>query len=284
MQVTYSVGKVSTQEEFSREESALSAATSTTAFFHMGPLAGFGRMLKKEMSDWYGTRRWLWVGGAATLLIGAMQVAFYIGAQSAAANGDSIPGGFPVQILMQLLGSYLVMAAVLVSMSEIIEEKKSGTAAWIMSKPASHYAFILSKWVAASVNVGVLGVLIPGTVGLALAHVFFGTPVSIADSAPALGILVLYYAMTVAFTIFLGVVTKSQGAVAAIAIGFIVLLPALNIVPGAAAAFLPTSMATVALALVQTGELLSYLPMLSGAIVLVVSLVAAALLFKRQEL
>lgn len=282
MEATYNGNNSTTQQDDTIE--VITTTATSTSIPRVGPLGGFGHMLKKQMRDWYSTRRWLWVGGLATGVIVGIVLAIYIAAQVAATQGESIPEDFVLQVLMTLLGSYFVMTAVLVSMSEVIEEKKSGTAAWIMSKPASRYGFILSKWVAASINISVLGLLIPGITGLALVSLLFGVTLSIANIALALGILVLYYTMTVALTIFLGVVMKSQGAVAAVAIGMIVLLPMLNVLPGTVSAFLPTSMATVATTLIETGELLTYLPMFGGVILLVASLVAGSVLFNKQEL
>ena len=283
MQTTYSSDNANTLQDYSTRATATATATAT-AKPPTGPLVGFGHILKKQMRDWYGTRKWLWVGGISTLIAAGLQLAMYLAAQLAAADGESIPVDVLTQMPMILLGNIFIMIPVLVSIGEVIEEKKSGTAAWIMSKPASRFSFILSKWVATSINITVLGLLLPGIASFTLASLLFGVDFGIGSVAAALGVLTLYYIMMVAVTLFLGVGMKSQGAVAAVAIGSITLMPMMTILPDAVIALLPTSMAAVATALVQTGELMSYIPVISGAAILVVSLAAASALFNRQEL
>jgi ABC-2 type transport system permease protein len=240
-------------------------------------------MLKKQMRDWYGTRKWLWVGGISTLLGAAFSLMMYVAAQAAASEGDAIPPEMLVDMPMILLGTILVLVPVLLAMGEVVEEKKSGTAAWIMSKPASRYGFILSKWVAVSFNVVLLSLILPGITTFALSSVLFNVSFSITSVAGALGILALYYTTVVAATIFFGVVMKSQGAVAAIVIGALTLLPMINIVP-VLWELLPTTMFNVASVLVKTGQVLSYLPIMGGVVAVVMSLAAALVVFNRQEL
>lgn len=278
MQATYSNETVTTHQDYSTRAIAAETVKPPT-----GPFVGFGHIFKKQMRDWYGTRRWLWVGGLAALLAAAFPLLMYVASQAAAAEGEAIPVDILIDMPMILLGTILVLAPVLLAMGEVVEEKKSGTAAWIMSKPASRYSFILSKWAAVSINVVLLGLLLPGVTTFALSSVLFNVSFSITSVAGALGILALYYTTVVAATIFFGVVMKSQGAVAAVLIGAMTLLPMVNVLP-AVTAVLPTTMFNIASALVHTGQVLSYLPMVGGAVVTVASVVGALVAFNRQEL
>lgn len=278
MQATYSNETVTTHQDYSTW-----AIAAVNAKVPTGPFVGFGHIFKKQMRDWYGTRRWLWVGGVAALLAAAFPLLMYVASQAAAAEGEAIPVDILIDMPMILLGTILVLAPVLLAMGEVVEEKKSGTAAWIMSKPASRYSFILSKWAAVSINVVLLGLLLPGVTTFALSSVLFNVSFSITSVAGALGILALYYTTVVAATIFFGVVMKSQGAVAAVLIGAMTLLPMVNVLP-AVTAVLPTTMFNIASALVHTGQVLSYLPMVGGAVVTVASVVGALVAFNRQEL
>jgi ABC-2 type transport system permease protein len=278
MQATYSNENVTTHQDYPTRTVAAERAKVPT-----GPFVGFGHMLKKQMRDWYGTRKWLWVGGISTLLGAAFSLLMYVAAQAAASEGDAIPPEMLVDMPMILLGTILVLVPVLLAMGEVVEEKKSGTAAWIMSKPASRYGFILSKWVAVSLNVVLLSLLLPGITTFALSSMLFNVSFSITGIAGALGILALYYTTVVAATVFFGVVMKSQGAVAAIVIGALTLLPMINFVP-VLWELLPTTMFNVASVLVKTGQVLSYLPIVGGVVTAAASLAAALVVFNRQEL
>jgi ABC-2 type transport system permease protein len=278
MQATYSNENVTTLQDYSTRAVAASAANAPT-----GPFVGFGHMLKKQMRDWYGTRKWLWVGGASALLGAAFPFLMYLASQVAASEGEAIPVKMLIDMPMILLGTILVIVPVLLTMGEVVEEKKSGTAAWIMSKPASRYGFILSKWVAISANVVLLGLTLPGVTAFALSSVLFNVSFSITNIAGALGILALYYTTVVAATLFFSVVLKSQGAVAAVVLGAMLLLPMINFMP-LIVELMPTTMFNIASALVHSGQVFSYLPMVSGAGITVASLAAAMVAFNRQEL
>jgi ABC-type transport system involved in multi-copper enzyme maturation permease subunit len=278
MQATYSNENVSTHQDYSTSAVAASAANAPT-----GRFVGFGHMLKKQMRDWYGTRKWLWVGGASALLGAAFPFLMYLASQVAASEGEAIPVKMLIDMPMILLGTILVIVPVLLAMGEVVEEKKSGTAAWIMSKPASRYGFILSKWVAITVNVVLLSLLLPGATAFALSSVLFNVSFSITSIAGALGILALYYTTVVAATLFFSVVLKSQGAVAAVVLGAMLLLPMINFMP-LVVELMPTTMFHIASALVHTGQVFSYLPIVSGAAITAASLAAAMVVFNRQEL
>ena len=251
----------------------------------VGPLLGFGHMLKKELRDWFSTRRWLWVGGISTGLIAGILSLVAFGVQAAKAEGQPAPTEGLAVLPIALVGSMLVIGAVLVAMGEVIEEKKSGTAAWIMSKPASRIAFILSKFTASTIGVLLLVLLVPGAVGLGLTTFFFGAQFALLSVVLAFAILALYFVMTVAITVLLSVVMPAQSAVAAAGLGVVFGLPLIaTMLPQAIVPWLPTTMEKVAEAVIVTGQLPGVQSLITGAVVLVFSVIAACALFTRQEL
>ena len=183
------------------------------------------------------------------------------------------------------MGSLLILTAVIVAMGEIIEEKKSGTAAWIMSKPASRIGFVLSKWAASTISVVLLGVLIPGAISLGLAGVLTGQMPSLGNIELSLGLMAFYYAVFVSFTIFLGTFLPAQNAIAAAGIGSLMLLAiGGSVVPQSIAEWLPTNLNTLSAAALSTGSIFSFNPLISGAVILVGSVLGACAIFSRQEL
>ena len=100
----------------------------------------------------------------------------------------------------------------------IIDDKVSGTAAWILSKPVSKKAYLLSKLTASILAIIVVSVVINGVVGYGVFSVF-GYTLNIPGFLMTLGltgIVVVYFAC---LTIMLGTFSTSRGKVLAIAVG-----------------------------------------------------------------
>ena len=103
----------------------------------------------------------------------------------------------------------------------IIREKQLGTAAWVMSKPASRESFILAKWFAYSFSSTTLFLAFPAVVYMIQSQVLWHqTPLLI----PFLGgwlVMVLQLQFYLALTLVLGTLFNARGPVAGIALGFL---------------------------------------------------------------
>ena len=60
------------------------------------------------------------------------------------------------------------IAVIIIMKDTLVGEKQSGTAAWVLSKPVSRPAFILSKLAANSIGVLATIVILPGVVAFIL--------------------------------------------------------------------------------------------------------------------
>jgi ABC-2 type transport system permease protein len=261
------------------------APVSGVALPRPGRLPGFGNMLKKELRSWFRTPRGLILAGANSgLLVGL--VALLAVALQLDPTGEARGQGAQFAVIVpQMLSGLLILSAVVACMGEVVEEKKSGTAAWILSKPASRGGFILSKAIASTLAVLSLGVLVPGVIGLGLSSLLLGTPFPLDRIAAGLALIGGFFVIIVVATILLGVIFKDQRGVAAVGIG-IVLVPALAsaFLPAAVNDLMPQTLGTLGTVMIATGALASVTPIVSGAILTVACLAAAALLFRRQEL
>jgi ABC-2 type transport system permease protein len=103
----------------------------------------------------------------------------------------------------------------------IVGEKQLGTAAWIMSKPASRSAFVLAKLAAHAGAFLVLAVALPALVFCLESVVAgWGMPPLVAF-AGGLVVLTLHLLFYLALTITLGTLLSSRGPIAGIGIGFL---------------------------------------------------------------
>ncbi|MFW9910921.1 MAG: hypothetical protein ACFFEU_00490 [Candidatus Thorarchaeota archaeon] len=100
----------------------------------------------------------------------------------------------------------------------VIDEKLSGIAAWILSKPVSKKAYLLSKLAASILAIIGVSVVINGVIGYGVFSVF-GYTLSIPGFLMNLGLAGIVVAYSVCLTVMLGTFTTSRGKVLAAAVG-----------------------------------------------------------------
>lgn len=195
----------------------------TTIFANHG--AGFRPLFVKENRKWWGTSRWwvqllLWV----VVLNGLLATILFVLPTLTTPDGEPVMPESPItggiQIFFGLGALALAIAIPVLMQDEIIGEKQSGTADWILSKPVARSAFILSKAVAHALNVTLLLVIAPalGAYGLfTLAEPGAVAPVPFALAA-ALTLLHTLFYFTLA--LLLGVVVTNRGVVLGVTLGF----------------------------------------------------------------
>ncbi|AHY45564.1 ABC-2 family transporter protein [Rubrobacter radiotolerans] len=188
-----------------------------------GPLSGFRNLVGKENGEW--TR------GPAIIAHGViwMVIVAFISAAIAYIRGEMEPSYTPADInragalMFFVLGSVAsVIAVVARTQGAIIGEKQLGTAAWVLSKPASRRAFVLAKLVVNYRWLLSVTLLFP-----ALAFYVLSVAVSGAPQPPLLflggfAILALGLFFYLALSLFLGTVFESRGPLAGCVFGFMV--------------------------------------------------------------
>ena len=183
-------------------------------------LTGFFNLTRNEITLWWRTRRWLvntitWVA----ILDGILAIMLGASAGEAAALGLDLSSEGTI-VLMTLTLISLAIGAVIIGQGAIIDEKLSGTAAWILSKPASRTAFILAKLIAHSLGLLVTGILIPGAIGFVVLTAVGGS-FAIGNFAAALGIAFLNVVFYLAFTLMLGTLSNGRGAAIGLPMAFL---------------------------------------------------------------
>ena len=196
-----------------------------------GWLAGFGNMLGKELGEWFRTRRWLWqlliwlivIDGFVALLLFVLPALASI-MPALKPTAEAAFSGLPPEIgSVSMYFTMVVMAGsigvVILAQDEIIQEKMSGTAAWILSKPAARPAFILTKLLSNTIGALIFIIVLPGVV--ALGEVFLATHrlVPLAPFLAGAGVLMLELFFYISLVILLGVLFESRGPVMGIAFG-----------------------------------------------------------------
>jgi ABC-2 type transport system permease protein len=194
--------------------------------------SGLSNLMNAGFGSWWGTRTW-W---AQSLVWTAI-----INGTLATVVWRKVPGD--VTAVATLYGIMTMMAAIAVTirMQEVIVgEKRSGTAAWVLSKPVSRTAFILSKLVPNAVGIVVTMIAIPSGVlfaQLALAGIEV-SPALFALGAAVAALNLLFY---LTLTLMLGTLFDVGGPVIAIPLVFAFGQQLVVGIPGLAS-FLPWSL------------------------------------------
>jgi len=251
---------------------------------------GLGPLLRKELLEAWRTRRILVVAIVFTAFgIGSPFLARYTPELVKALAGSQLQIVIPPPTVRDAADQFLknvgqagILTAVLLAMGSVALEKERGTAALLLSKPASRGAYLLAKMLAITTTLAVgLGIAAAG--GYAYTAFLFEAlpPVGwAAMTALLLLMLVVYASLT-----FVGsVLTRSSMAAAAIGVGGLVLVALISAWP-TIGPYSPGGLSAPGRALAlgtdpgnPVGPILVNLGLLAGL------LLASWLAFRRQEL
>ncbi len=189
-------------------------------------LSGFSNMFKKEMGDWFQTRRWivqtiLWV----LIINGFLAFLLFVVPQIDQSQGNSASGQDLMAMGLSFLFNFSVIAGaigtLIMAQDEIVGEKQTGTAAWILSKPIARVSFILSKLCANSLGILIFIVLVPGLLGIVEITAASGKLVELPAYFLAMGVLFLGLLFYLTFAIMLGTLFHQRGPVIGISLGLL---------------------------------------------------------------
>lgn len=254
-------------------------------------MTGLGLLLRKELLEQTRTMR-IFVVAIVFALFGILSplTAKYLPDILKAVGGDQIPLGLiptpktadAVDQFLKNLGQFGAFTAILLAMGAVATEKERGTAALILTKPASRAAFLVAKLVAISVDLFV-ATAAAGVLGYYYTVVVFEA-LPVPGYAAMCGLLWISMVVYAALT-FLGS-TLVRSAAAGAGIGFLLL-----VVTGIVSAlptigpYMPESLAIPARALaLGTTPADVAGPLLANAGIIAGSGLLAWVAFRRQEL
>lgn len=181
---------------------------------------GLGNLLRKEFGQWWTTRLW-WIQTLIWMLI--------LNGVTTVIMMDS-SGMTPDELVDESVRTFFLVAAtavgigiVLTLQGSIVGEKELGTAAWVMSKPASRASFVVAKLIAHFTGFAVTSIIIPAGVFLVVANLILPQPVPYGPFASGLAVLGLNVLFYVTLTLALGCFFKGRGPIAGIGITLILM-------------------------------------------------------------
>jgi ABC-2 type transport system permease protein len=252
---------------------------------------GLSNLLRGEYSAWFKSSRWwkqllVWLA-----IINGMMALMIIATAEAAKDGNDGP---PLLFMYGIFGGMFVAFGVMIIMQRVlVREKQSGTASWVLSKPVTRTAFVVSRLVANSIAILLTAVIMPGVI----LYITLGVSSDIGWLSPfgftaALLMVSLHTFYWIAFVLMMGTLLDSSAGVIAVpmVLYFVFwympgLIPAVVYISPLLLTFSPAPEQMSALSVsFMTGEpVFSWLPLISTVVSCVIFIAVAIWRFNRQE-
>lgn len=209
----------------------------------------------------------------------------------AAQDGNDGP---PILLMYGIFGGMFVAFGVMIIMQRVlIKEKQSGTAAWVLSKPATRTAFVVSRLIVNTIAILLTSVIVPGVilyVSLGLfSHLGWLSPLGFAAALLMVSLHTFYW---IAFVLMMGTLVESSAGVIAVPMALFFffwmgtgLVPALVYLAPLLLIFTPApdQMNSLAGSFITGEPVFSWLPLISTIISCVIFIAVAIWRFNRQE-
>ena len=260
-------------------------------------LAGFLNLFRNENAMWWRTRRWLISVVVWTLLVnGILALALYapVDETGPPPSADTVDPSNPVVLGTTLLlivgGLTTAVGAVITMQGVVIDEKKSGTAEWILSKPVSRAAFIMAKWSANLLASLLITIILQGIIAYVLISARSGSALSVSNFVAALSLQSLHMLFYLSLTLMLGTLFDGRGAVLGIPLGlllgaqlFLLVVPSLAEIMPWVLAIPPNGPDSLATLAMRGQPLPTITPIIATAGWIIVFVVVSVWRFGREE-
>ena len=177
---------------------------------------GLNNMLRSGLARWFKTRTW-WI----QCLIWGSLVGLVISGIAFNPEPPTLPD--LLMIFTIFVGLFPAIGVVIIMQDALVGEKREGTAAWVLSKPVTRQAFVLSKVIANSVGVLSTMVVVPCVIGyiiLSIAHKSALDPLGFLASMLVIFISHFFF---LSLTLMLGTFFDSRGPVIGIPLAILFL-------------------------------------------------------------
>lgn len=192
-------------------------------------LRGFGNLLRKENRAWWGTRRW-WVHALLwpALICGLLANMLFVPTIANLATEAEIAsaGGLTAHIMLMGLSALfefgtaaLAIGTVILFQDLIISENQSGVTEWLLSKPITRRAYIVSKLVANTMSVLILLIGLPSVIGYGMLSLRMESLFPVLPFLSAVGVMSVHTCFYLTLTLMLGTLLNNRGLILGIGLG-----------------------------------------------------------------
>lgn len=185
---------------------------------------GFSNLLKRESKkSWTGrrilTQTMLWI----LLIDGLLAFSLFIMPTMTDPDGNLLFEDNPMQtsseMFVGLCAVALAIGVIVMMQDAIIQEKQTGTAAWILSKPVSRFAFISAKFAAGTMVLLFLMILPTALGAYALFWMYEPGAITLPHLFAAMAVIALHALFYLTLSLLLGTLTDRRGLLLAVTFG-----------------------------------------------------------------
>lgn len=192
--------------------------------------SGFASLLRKENRAAWGGRRWLvqsviWLGLFNGLLAFMLFLAPTMRSGPAVPPGMENPTALGLSLFFTLLVQFGAVGAVILAHDKIVGEKLAGTLAWVLSKPVSRQAVVISKLASGAIRTLLFIVAVPGLVAYIEISIVADKPIAAVSFLLALGTAWVSLAFYLTLALMLSAVFDQRSVILASAFGVMFSLP-----------------------------------------------------------
>jgi ABC-2 type transport system permease protein len=251
---------------------------------------GLGNLLQGEYSAWFKSSKWwkhlaLWFA-----IINVMMAILILSSTKIAQEGGEMPG--PIFMYGIFGGMFVAVGVMIVMQRVLIAEKNSGTAAWVLSKPVTRTAFVVSRLVVNSIAILLTSVIVPGVIFYVTLGFSATGWLSPFGFLAGLLMISLHAFFWIALVLMMGSLSESSGVVIAVpmVLFFIIWMgppstSALNYISPLLLTFSPApeQMNALSVSFMTGAPVFSWLPLISTVVFCVIFIAVAIWRFNRQE-
>jgi ABC-2 type transport system permease protein len=260
----------------------------------MVPVAGAGwnrglaNTLRGELDRWFSNRRW-W----RQILIWALSVNLIYLIVAVSTPPERIELDTTLLLFNIFMGLAGPIGVSIIMQGAVVGEKRSGTAAWVLSKPVSRPAFILSKLIANTAGIVVTLLLAQGLIAYLITLFLLKVTLPVPGFLAALGVHLANILFYLTLTLLMGVLFEQPAPVIGIPLATLFAQNILMSFYPPLAAFVPWTLAipvsneqfpSIAMNLMAGVHIPSYLPLYTALIAAILFMAIALWAFEKQEL
>jgi ABC-type transport system involved in multi-copper enzyme maturation permease subunit len=190
-----------------------------------GWYTGLANLLRRENRAWWGSRRWLVQGVVWTVVVNGFVALMLFGLPAASRMAGGAEFTKPellangVMAVFQLGTLALAVGAVILVQDAIIGERQMGVTEWLLSRPVSRSAYVLSKLLAHGLGVLVILVGLQGVLGYGLLWLAMGEPLPPLPYLVGMAGLAVHTLFYLTLTLMMGVLTANRRALLGASLG-----------------------------------------------------------------
>lgn len=252
---------------------------------------GLGNLVNGQYSAWFRSYRWWKHLISWILIINVMMGIMIIASLEAAKDGRQGP---PILTMYGVFGGMFVAFGVMIIRQQVlVGEKRFGTAAWVLSKPVTRTAFVISRLAINSIAILLTAVVVPGAIFYLALGLFTDIGwLSPIGYIPALIMVSLHTIYWIALVLMMATFFESMGGVIALQmVLFFVylygmdLIPVLKYISPLLLTFSPApqQMNSLSISFMTGQPVFSWLPLISTVVSSIAFIVIAIWRFNRQE-